>query len=80
MDQYKTVVHRSESLTTEQIVEHIKEVGQAIIDDSETVALNASNVRSILIEAEIAPLVQGTTVTYTIQRFADPRNRSSRKR
>lgn len=73
VDEKKTEVCRSQTLTTEQLVEHIKAVGQAIVDDAERISIDAKNIRSISIKAEIAPLEQVTTIEYTYNRIADPR-------
>lgn len=71
MNEKKTEVQRAKTLTAEQLIEHIKAVGKAIIDDAESVAIDTSKLRSITIEAEIAPMEQVTTITY--RRTADPR-------
>lgn len=69
-----TEVERAKALTTEQLAEHLKAVGQAIINDAEKVKLTPGNIQSIHIDVEIAPLEEITSVHYSINRLADPRN------
>lgn len=73
MDKKKTEISRNRTLTTEQLVEHIKAVGNAIVDDAERISIDAKNIMSLSIKAEIAPLEQVTTIEYTYNRKADPR-------
>ena len=73
MDKKKTEVSRNRTLTTEQLIEHIKAVGQAIVDDAEEISIDAKNITSISIKEEIAPLEQVTAIEYTYNRTADPR-------
>lgn len=73
MDEKKTEVSRNRTLTTEQLIEHIKAVGQAIVDDAERISIDTKNIMSISIKAEIAPLEQVTAIEYTYNRMADPR-------
>lgn len=55
------------------LVEHIKAVGQAIIDDADKIAFDACDLTSIAIRATIEPCESFTTVTYRLERIADPR-------
>ena len=63
----------NKAMTTQQLVEHIKAVGQAIIDDADKIAFDANDLAAIVIYAEIAAGKQVTTVDYCLQRLADPR-------
>lgn len=63
----------NKAMTTQQLVEHIKAVGQAIIDDADKIAFDANDLFSICISAEIEPCSQVTTVNYHLERLADPR-------
>ena len=63
----------NKAMTTQQLVEHIKAVGQAIIDDADKIAFDAHDLASIVIRAVIAPSEEVTTVTYRLERLADPR-------
>lgn len=63
----------NKAMTTQQLVEHIKAVGQAIIDDADKIAFDAHDLFSICISAEIAACSQVTTVKYQLERLADPR-------
>ena len=71
-------VERKRLLTKEDLIEHIKEIGQTILFDAENIAIDPQNVRSFHIEATIAPGEKATNVTYTVNRFADPRIRKAR--
>ena len=68
-----TKVSRDESLNTQKLVEHVKAVGQAIIDDADKIAFDADDLLSIEIEADVAPFNQATVVEYRLRRIADPR-------
>lgn len=62
----------NKAMTTQQLVEHVKAVGQAIIDDADKIAFDAHDLFSICISAEIAAS-QVTTVNYQLERLAAPR-------
>lgn len=64
-------------MTTQQLSDHVKAVGQAIIDDADKIAFDANDLHSIGIHAYIGPNTV-TTVTYRLERIADPR-RENRK-
>ena len=70
---FQTKVQRANTLTTQMLVEHVKTVGQAIIDDADKIAFDACDLASIVIRAVIAPGEEVTTVTYRLERYADPR-------
>lgn len=55
------------------LVAHLKAIGGAIIDDADHLSVDTNRLRKIRVEAEIAPCEQITTVTYTLERIADPR-------
>lgn len=69
----QTKIQREKFLTTQQLVEHVKAVGQAIIDDADKIAFDATDLSSIVIRAYINPNEEVTTVTYRMERYADPR-------
>ena len=70
----QTIVSKgNKAMTTQRLVEHIKAVGQAIIDDADKIAFDAHDLISIGISAEIEPYTQVTTVGYRLRRRADPR-------
>ena len=69
----QTKVYKKEPMTTQMLVEHIKAVGQAIIDDADKIAFDAHDLISINISAEIEACTQVTTVNYQLERLADPR-------
>ena len=60
-------------LTREDLIKHLQEVGKAIIEDADRIALDPCKVSYVEISAEIAPLTEVTRVKYTIHRNADPR-------
>ena len=71
-----TKMNRDRILSTQELVEHVKAIGQAIIDDAEKLAFDADDLSSIGINAVIAPWESCTTVTYRLSRIADPRKDS----
>lgn len=69
----QTKVPKEFPVTTQRLVEHVKAVGQAIIDDADKIAFDACDLSSIVIRAIIEPCEGVTTVTYRLERLADPR-------
>lgn len=63
----------NKAMTTQQLVDHVKAIGQAIIDDAEKIAFDADDLSLIGISAIIAPHESVTTVKYQLNRIADPR-------
>ena len=55
------------------LVAHLKAIGGAIIVDADHLAVDTNRLRMVRVEAEIAPCEEITTVTYTLERTADPR-------
>lgn len=72
-DWENNTVARPISLTRDDLIAHIKNVGQAIINDAEQIALDPQNIQGVSIIASIEPLSSITTVDYSITRIADPR-------
>lgn len=70
---YSHGLSRNYALTTEQLIDHIRCVGDAIKEDAEILSIGAHNIRSVSIKTEIAPAHETTYVEYTIERCADPR-------
>ncbi|MBR2680657.1 MAG: hypothetical protein IKE23_07880 [Exiguobacterium sp.] len=68
-----TKIERDPYMTHDMLVEHIKCIGQAIIDDAESIALNTKRIISIEISALISPGDRFTKINYDIDRYADPR-------
>ena len=68
-----TAVERKEKLTREDLIAHLKAVGQSIIDDAEKIAPDCYYTAFITISACINPVVETTYVRYEIKRHADPR-------
>lgn len=68
-----TAVERDPYMNSKTFAEHLRTVGQAIIDDAESIAMKTQWVRSVNIRVEIAPGEQLTYINYEIDRMADPR-------
>lgn len=66
-------IERPVSMDTNALVDHLKAIGNAIVDDAEHLAVDTNRLRMVRVEAEIAPGEQITTVVYTLERTADPR-------
>lgn len=66
-------VKRPENISKDDLASHLKAIGKAIIDDADQISIDTDRLRMLVIKAEIAPLEQVTTVTYTLERAADPR-------
>ena len=72
-DKVSRAVERPISMNNDALAEHLKAIGKAVIDDAEHLAVDTNRLRMVRVEAEIAPCEQITTVTYTLERAADPR-------
>ena len=68
-----TNVARPSRLNNGTLADHIKAVGDAISNDAKSILIDVAHLRRVQIEAEIAPMEEVTTVTYTLERLADPR-------
>ena len=66
-------IKREPYMKSDSLAQHIRCVGQAIIDDALSIALKTSNICSIEISALISPGDRITKINYDIDRFADPR-------
>lgn len=71
-DKVSRAVERPIFMNNDALAEHLKTIGKAIIDDAEHLAVDTNRLRMLRVEAEIAPCEQITTVTYTLERTADP--------
>lgn len=72
-------VNRPRGFTRDDLIEHIKAVGQRIIDDAERIATDPTKTSYIDIEAEISPSQEVTKVKYHITQNADPRFDKARR-
>lgn len=72
-DKVSRFVERPMNMDMNDLVAHLKAIGSAIIDDADHLAIDTNRLRMVRVEAEIAPCEQITTVTYTLERTADPR-------
>ena len=66
-------VKRNAMLSRDDLIAHLKAVGQRIIDDAEQLTIEPKRTCSIEIRATIEPLDSVTHVEYCIDRIADPR-------
>jgi len=66
-------VKRNAALSRDDLIAHLKNVGQRIIDDAERLNIDPKRTCSIEITATIEPLNSVTHVEYYIDQIADPR-------
>lgn len=66
-------VAETQMITRDDLIAHIKEVGQRIIDDAEGIAPDPNGTSFMEIRATIAPESEVTQIEYKIVRYADPR-------
>ena len=66
-------VKRNAALSRDDLISHLKAIGQRIIDDAELLNIDPKRTCSIEIKATIEPLDSVTHVEYWIDRIADPR-------
>ena len=66
-------VKRNTMLSRDDLIAHLRAVGQRIIDDAERLNIDPKRTCSIEIQATIEPLNSVTHVEYYIDRVADPR-------
>lgn len=72
-DKVSRNVERPVAMDIDALASHLKAIGNAISDDADHLAVDTHRLRMVRIEAEIAPCDEVTTVTYTLERTADPR-------
>lgn len=70
---YSHGVSRKYALTTEQLIDHLRCVGDAIKEDAARLSIRAEDIFGITISAEIVPATEITIIKYSIERYADPR-------
>lgn len=66
-------VDRKVALTKEDLTEHIRKIGQAIIDEAEYLGADPHKKRYIEFTATVQPGVAVTTVKVAYEVYADPR-------
>lgn len=66
------IIDKPDRMTQEQLREHIKAIGEAIVKDAERIIPTVDRTFHIRITAEIKP-ESVTTIEYKIERYADPR-------
>ena len=72
-DKISKAIERPISMNNDALADHLKAIGEVIIDDAKHLSVDTNRLRMVCIEAEIAPCEQITTLTYTLERTADPR-------
>lgn len=72
-DRISKAIERPISMNNDALADHLKAIGEAIIDDAKHLSVDTNRLRMVRVEAEIAPCEQITTLTYTLERTADPR-------
>lgn len=72
-DKVSRNVERPMAMDINTLVAHLKAIGGAIIDDADHLTVDTNRLYKVRVEAEIAPCDEATTVTYTLERTADPR-------
>lgn len=66
-------VTKTPMITRDDLIAHIKVVGQRIIDDAEEITPDPNGTSFMEIRAIIAPATVATQIEYKIKRYADPR-------
>lgn len=59
--------------TKQDLIDHIKCIGQTIVDDAEEIAPDPSVSNRVIISAIISPGDKVTTIHYAVRKTADPR-------
>ncbi|MBR3000384.1 MAG: hypothetical protein IKF39_05230 [Oscillospiraceae bacterium] len=73
MEHFEKEIERKLWLSKEDLVEHLKCIGQTIIDDAEAIGAKPQRTCYIAISAAINPETEMTKIDYRIERLADPR-------
>lgn len=66
-------VKRPEYFSKEELIKHIKCIGQTIIERAEDIAIDPIYGRGLEITAKVFPANKVTTVQWSVEVFADPR-------
>lgn len=72
-DKITEAIPKPREMTVEALAEHLKEIGKAIIADAENLAVDTHNLFRVHIEADVAPDDEVTSLSYRLDRYADPR-------
>lgn len=73
MEHFKKEIERKSRLNKEDLISHLKCIGQTIIDDAEAIGAKPQRTCYIAISAVINPAEEVTKIDYRIERYADPR-------
>ena len=80
MDYLNTEVKRQRYFaTSDDVADHMKNVGRAIINDADTIKLQPDKVSGVDILVIIDPDTEVTNIHYSIRRRADPRIKQEAK-
>jgi len=69
---YETLIPRKSAMTKEDLVQHIRTIGETIINDAEQIASNIEGMTRIEIEANITTDLT-SNVSYRLQRVVLPK-------
>ena len=78
-DKITESIPKPREMTVEALAEHLKEIGKAIISDAEHLAVDTHNLFRVHIEADVAPNDEVMSLSYRLDRYADPRIRNNAK-
>ena len=78
-DKITEAIPKPREMTVKAIAEHLKEIGKAIIADAENLAVDTHNLFMVHIKADVAPNDEVTSLSYRLDRYADPRIRKNAK-
>lgn len=70
---YANRLERPPFMTSEELKDHLAEIGKAIMHDAEILSSNTDRLKLVEIHAEVAPYQQETEIVYRMHRLADPR-------
>lgn len=73
MEHFEKDIERKSRLNKEDLIAHLKCIGQTIIDDAEAIGAKPQRTCYIAISAVINPAEEVTTIDCRIERIADPR-------
>ena len=72
-DVYAKRLERPLFVTSDELKDHLTEIGKAIMHDAEILSSNTDSLKLVEIHAEVAPYQQVTEIVYRMHRLVDPR-------
>lgn len=73
MEHFEKKIERKLRFSKEDLIAHLKCIGQTIIDDAEAIGAKPQRTCYIAISAVINPAEEVTKIDYRFVRYADPR-------